>query len=140
MLLAHQPSARLASYVEKLWYCDGYQGVHRKERVLPNAKFQLVISLAEGPLRAPGAPTEELGRLAPSLVLGIRSHYSVIHTAVLQSAMGVVFWAGGARAFFDSPADAFYNKSVPLDLIWGSKASELRDRLRAASTAVNKFR
>ena len=140
MLLAHQPAAPLTSYVEKLWYCDGYQGVHRKERVLPNGKFQLVLSLAEGPLRAPGSPTEEWGQLAPSLVLGIRSHYSVIHTAVLQSAMGVVFWPGGARVFFDSPADAFYNESVPLDLLWGSQASELRDRLRAASTAAKKFR
>jgi len=140
MLLAHQPAAPLTSYVEKLWYCDGYQGVHRKERVLPNGKFQLVLSLAEGPLRAPGSPTEEWGQLAPSLVLGIRSHYSVIHTAVLQSAMGVVFWPGGARVFFDSPADAFYNESVPLDLLWGSQASDLRDRLRAASTAAKKFR
>jgi AraC-like DNA-binding protein len=140
MLLAHQPAAPLTSYVEKLWYCDGYQGVHRKERVLPNGKFQLVLSLAEGPLRAPGSPTEEWGQLAPSLVLGILSHYSVIHTAVLQSAMGVVFWPGGARVFFDSPADAFYNESVPLDLLWGSQASELRDRLRAASTAAKKFR
>ena len=68
MLLAHQPAAPLTSYVEKLWYCDGYQGVHRKERVLPNGKFQLVLSLAEGPLRAPGSPTEEWGQLAPSLV------------------------------------------------------------------------
>jgi hypothetical protein len=139
-LLAHRPAAPLASYVEKLWYCDGYQGVLRKERVLPIGKFQLVISLAERPLRAPGSPTQEWGQLAPSLVLGIRSHYSVIHTAVLQSAMGVVFWPGGARVFFDSPADAFYNESVPLDLLWGSKASELRDLLRTASTAVKKFR
>ena len=54
--------------------------------------------------------------------------------------MGVVFWPGGARVFFDSPADAFYNESVPLDLLWGSGASELRDRLRAASTVVKKFR
>jgi hypothetical protein len=46
----------------------------------------------------------------------------------------------GERAFFDSPAEAFYNESVRLDLIWGSKASELRDRLPAASTAVKKFR
>jgi AraC-like DNA-binding protein len=85
-------------------------------------------------------PMEEWGQLAPSLVLGIRSHYSVIHTAVLQSAMGVVFWPGSSRVFFDSPADAFYNESIPLDLLWGSKASELRDRLRAASTALKKFR
>jgi AraC-like DNA-binding protein len=37
------------------------------------------------------------------------------------------------------PADAFYNDRVPLDLIWGSTASELRDRLREASTAAEKF-
>jgi AraC-like DNA-binding protein len=140
MLLEHEPAVPLTSYVEKLWYCNGYQGVHRKERVLPNGTFQLVISLAEGPLLAPGSPTEERGQLAPSLVMGIRSHYSVIRTAMFQSAMGVVFWPGGARVFFNSPADAFYNESVPLDLLWGSKANDLRDRLRAASTAVKKFR
>jgi hypothetical protein len=61
MILAHRPAAPLASYVEKLWYCDAYQGVHRTERVLPNGRFQLVISLAEGPLRAPGNPTEGAG-------------------------------------------------------------------------------
>jgi AraC-like DNA-binding protein len=54
--------------------------------------------------------------------------------------MGVVFWPGGARAFFDSPADSFYHDSVPLDLIWGSKAGDLRNRLREANTAVEKFR
>lgn len=140
MLVTHKPAAALASYVEKLWYCDGHQGVHRKQRVLPNGRFQLVFSLAEGPLRAPGNPSEEWGKLAPSLILGIRTQYSVIHTAILQSAMGVVFWPGGARPFFDSPADAFCNDTVPLDLIWGSKAGELRDRLRAASAVIDKFR
>jgi AraC-like DNA-binding protein len=140
MQLTHHPVGRLASYVENMWYCDGYQGVHRKERVLPNGKFQLVISLAEGPLRAPARPTGELGEIASSLVLGIRSHFGVIDTATLKSAMGVLFRPGGARAFFDEPADAFYNENVPLDLIWGSTASELRDRLREAITATEKFR
>jgi hypothetical protein len=100
MQLAHHPVGRLASHVEKMWYCDGYQGVHRKERVLPNGKFQLVISLAKGPLRAPARPTGELGEIASSLVLGIRSHFGVIDTATLKSAMGVLFRPGGARAFF----------------------------------------
>jgi len=140
MVVSHKPAAALASYVEKLWYCDGYQGVHGKQRVLPNGRFQLVFSLAEGPLRAPGSPSEEWGILAPSLVLGIRTQYSVIHTAVLQSAMGVIFRPGVTRAFFDSPADAFCNDSVPLGLIWGSRAGELRDRLCAARSAVDKFR
>jgi AraC-like DNA-binding protein len=50
-----------------------------------------------------------------------------------------VFWPGAARAFFEAPADAFYGESVPLDLIWGSAASQLRDRLREANSA-EKFR
>lgn len=140
MLVAHNPAAPLARYVEKVWYCDGYQGVHCKKRVLPNGRFQLVFSLADGPLRAPGSPSDEWGKLAPSLILGIRTQHSVIHTAILQSAMGVIFRPGGARAFFDSPADGFCNESVPLDLVWGSQAGELRDRLCAASTAFEKFR
>ncbi len=53
--------------------------------------------------------------------------------------MGVLFWPAGARAFFDGPADSFYNENVQLDLIWGSTASELRDHLREASTAAEKF-
>jgi len=139
MQLAHYPAGALAAYVEKIWYCDGYQGVYRKNLVLPNGRFQLVISLAEGPLRAPGGPEGELGEIASSLVLGVRSHFRVIDTATLKSAMGVLFWPAGARAFFDEPADSFYNENVPLDLIWGSTASELRDHLREASIAAEKF-
>jgi AraC-like DNA-binding protein len=137
--LDHHPAGPLAAYVEKLWYCDGYGVVHRTLRVLPNARFQLFISLSDAPLGGPGGANWEVGRGASSLVVGIRTHCSVIHTATLQSAMGVLFWPGGARAFFDASADVFYNESVPLDLIWGSLASELRDHLREAGTAAEKF-
>lgn len=140
MQLVYHPVGPLTSYVENIWYCDGYQGVHRKQRVLPNGRFQLVISLAESPLRAPAGPTGNSGKIASSLVLGIRAHFTLIDTATLKSAMGVLFRPGGARAFFDVPADALYNEDVPLDLIWGSAASALRDRLREAGTATEKFR
>ena len=91
MQLAYHPAGPLAAYVEKMWYCDGYQGVHRKQRVLPNGRFQLVISLAEGPLRAPAGSMGELGETASSLILGIRSNFGVIDTASLKSAAGVLF-------------------------------------------------
>jgi uncharacterized protein DUF6597 len=110
MLLAHRPSAPLASHVEKLWYCDGQQVVPRIERIMPNARFQLVMSLAESPLHAPAGPSGEWGEIAPSLVLGIRSRYSLVDTTRLRCAIGVVFRPGGGRAFLDAPADAFYNE------------------------------
>jgi AraC-like DNA-binding protein len=124
MLLAHRPAPPLASYVEGLWYYDGYHAVNHKERVLPNGKFQVVIDLSSG----------------PGAVSGMRSRYIAIDTAAIQSVMGIVFRPGGARGFFDVPAGDFYDRVVPLDLVWGSRVTQLRDRLREAVTPAEKFR
>ena len=125
MLLEHWPAPRLAPYIEKLWYCEAYGAAHRYERVLPNGTFQLVIDLAHA---------------LPPLVVGMRSRYAILDTAALRSIIGVLFRPGGARAFFDAPADAFYNREIPLDLVWGSAAMGLRVRLQEASTPAAKFR
>jgi len=124
MLIAHRPAQPLAAWVEQLWYCEGYQVSHRKERVLPNGRFQLVI---------------DLSGLAEPLVVGIRSEFSVIETASLQCMIGVVFRAGGARSLLGASADEFYNREIPLDLVWGSAATRLRDQLREAATPPQRF-
>ena len=139
MLLTYRPVGPVARYVEKIWYCDGFGVVHRKHRVLPARRFQLFISLSDAPLQGPGGTIDESGQRASSLVVGMRSHFSVLDTSKLQSAMGVLFRPGGARTFFDAPADMFSNESVPLELVWGSLANQLRDRLREASTPGEKF-
>ena len=125
MVLAHRPAPPLSCYVDQLWYCQGYQVAHGKERVLPNGRFQLVI---------------DLSRDAPPLVVGMRSQHSVIETAGLQSMMGVLFRPGGARPFFDAPADEFYSRAVPLDPVGCVGGADLRDRLREAATPAGKFR
>lgn len=123
MLLTHRPGPPLAPYVEALWYYNGYQTAHHKERVLPNGRFQIVIDLSAG-----------LGAVS-----GMRSQYIVIETAAIQSVMGVIFRPGGARGFFAVPADDFYNQVVPLDAVWGPQATQLRDRLREVVTVGGKF-
>lgn len=125
MLLAHRPAPPLADWIEQLWYCEGYQAAHRRERVLPNGKFQLVIDLSEA--------------AAMPRVVGMRSEYGVIETAGLQCMIGVVFRAGGARAILRGSADEFYNREVPLDLVWGGEAMRLRDRLREALSPAQRF-
>jgi hypothetical protein len=52
MRVACQPCAALAPYVKELWYCDGHQGLHGTQRLLPRGRFQLAVSLAEGPISA----------------------------------------------------------------------------------------
>ena len=140
MLIAHQPCAALASHVEKLWYCDAHQMVNGTHRtLLPDGRFQLVISLAEGPINALIDPMDG-GGIAPSLLIGIRSRFNILDTAKLGSGMGVVFRPGGAHAFLGAFTDAFHNKNASLDLIWGSMVRSLRDRLRATNHPAEKFR
>lgn len=139
LMLFTCPSAALAPYVEKLWYCDRHQRLQPTERVLPSGRFQLAISLAEGPISALSDPTGIGSEIAPSLLIGIRSRFSIITTAKLRPAMGVFFRPGGIHAFLNTPTDEFCNKNVPLDLIWGSMAGALRDRLRTESHVAKKF-
>jgi AraC-like DNA-binding protein len=130
--VAYRPAASIASYVEHFWYCEGYQMPHRRERVLPNGRFQLIINLSDS--------FASEGQISPSpLVVGMQSRGTMIDTASLQSIAGVLFWPGAAPAFFDPPADEFHNRNIPLDLVWGPAAGELRERLRGAPTPASKF-
>lgn len=139
MHVAYEPCGALASHVEKLWYCDGHAGVNARDRALPDGRFELAFSLSDGPISALADPTGDGGGIAPSLLIGIRSRFGVIDTAKLRSAMRVVFRPGGAHALLKMPADAFHDKNVSLDLIWGSMVRTLRDRLRSASDPAQKF-
>ena len=141
LVIVARPSGPLAPHIEKLWYCDGHAVVNGKQQVLlPDGRFQLVISLAEGPISALIDPTGDGRGIAPSLLIGIRSRFNLMDTGKLRSAMGVVFRPGGVYALFGTLTEAFHNENVSLDLIWGSMARSLRDRLLSANDGAEKFR
>jgi AraC-like DNA-binding protein len=126
LIVGHRPKGPLSQYVDQLWYCEGYRAAHARERVLPNGRFQVIIDLAD--------------RAGSPIVLGLRSQHSVIETAAIASVIGVLFQPDGACALLAPPADDFYNRAVPLDLLWGTRAGELRDTLREAPTPAAKLR
>lgn len=126
MYLRHRPALPLAPYVDLLWGCDGYAAAHRYERVLPGGAFQLIIDLTP--------------RSSPSVVVGMRTGSSMVETASMQSTLGVLFRPGGTRPFFGPPAHEFYNRTVPLDQVWGSAAGDLRDRLLEAGSLGARLR
>jgi len=139
MIVSHQPAAALAPYIEKFWYCAHYLAAHRKERVLPGGRFQLIIHLTDAFAGQQDFAPGETRLPGPMLVAGMRSRFGILDTTILRSVIGVVFRPGGARAFFDEPAHSFYNGTVPLDQVWG-RASDLRERLCEAGTAAGRFR
>jgi AraC-like DNA-binding protein len=125
MLVTERPALPLASRVECLWFYDGHQqpSKDQRERVLPNARFQVVIDVGSG----------------AGAVSGMRSRYVTIQTAAIQPVIGIVFRPGGARSFFDAPASDFFNLPVPLDSVWGSRLRHLHDRLQDAVSVSEKF-
>jgi AraC-like DNA-binding protein len=140
MIVSHKPVAPLAPYIEKLWYCEEYLASHRKERVLPSGRFQLIIHLTDTFARQRDFASGEMPLPSPMLVVGTRSRFGIVDTSILQSVIGVVFRPGGARPFFDELAHCFYNETVPLNDVWNSAGSGLRLRLQEASTVRQKFR
>jgi AraC-like DNA-binding protein len=140
MFFTYRPAPPLACSVEMFWYGEGYPAAHRTERALPSGRIQLVIDLSDGFVRDGAPAAQRCQPAAAPLVVGMQSRFAVLETAALQHIMSVVFRPGGTREIFDVPADAFYNGVVPLEQVWGSAATQLRDRLRETRSAAEKFR
>lgn len=120
MIPSRCPDLPLAPYVESVWHCESAAALPRRERVLPDGRFHLVLNLGVG----------------AAAVAGLRSHYVVIDTARVSSVMGVVFRPGAARAFLSAPAVDFCDQAIHLDLVWGWRSADLLlERLREGRTA-----
>ena len=120
MLLTWRPRPPLDSTVDCIWHHEGrIPDIPGRERVLPNGRFQMVVNLAAG----------------AAAVSGLRSAHVVVKPAHTTCVMGVVWRPGAAGLFFPGSALEFSDRSVPLEVVWGVRASRLVDRLREEGTA-----
>src|SRR5215471_15692147 len=134
------PGPPVSNFVEMLWYYQGYVVPHAKERVLPDGSMQLIINLAEDRLGVFDSRDPSVGRtLGGCLVSGARSEFVVIDTSCQKSIMGAAFKRGGGFPFFHMPAGELHNVQVSLDVLWGGKAAELRERLLEGQTPDARF-
>ena len=134
------PGPPLSNFVEMFWYYDGYRAAHPKERVLPDGSMGLIINLAEDRLVVfDSQNTRSAHSLSGCTVSGPRSQFVVIDTTCQASIMGAAFRRGGGFPFFQLPAGELHNAQVSLDVLWGAKADELRQRLLEAQTPDARF-
>jgi len=121
------PAPPLSDYIELLWIYEGYSAPHAKERVLPTGSMELIFNL------------DDHQRVGCSL-MGAQTQSTILDTSRPFSVMGVHFKPGGGFPFFGMPAGEFQGIGVPLDLVWGGFAGEVRDRLLEAKTHGAKYR
>ena len=96
--LRYVPRPPLSDLVEFFWAFDAYGGDHARERVLPTATGELVVTLRDD-------------RVGPVLA-GAHSEAFVIDTASRSSLIGVHFKPGGALPFLKRPAHELANVRV----------------------------
>lgn len=135
------PRPPLSDFVDMLWSYEGHDPPHARERVVPTGTMQLIVSLSEDELRVYDRQEPHRFRsLGGALLAGARSRFVVIDTMSQASTVGVHFKAGGAFPFLRAPADELRDVDVPLDALWGTQATELRERLLETRTTEARFR
>lgn len=132
LYLQHTPAPPLGRFVRMLWCARARQSNHRRERILPSGLTQIVVNLAHDYLLdcPEGEPDR---RSSPSVVVGARSTYEIVHTSDMADLMGIVFEPSGFPVFASDRADLFSNRSVDLEDVWGASMRGWRDRLRELS-------
>ena len=140
-LLSYKPPPPLGDFVDQLWLSQGPAPAHEMERLLPDATVELVINLHQDVIYLYDRDDRHRRSTAPGcIVSGPRTRYFVIDTRDQVATMGVHFRPGGAFPFFRMPASELTDQSIALDALWGSAASELRERLLATPAPEAKFR
>ena len=140
IFLTYVPQPPLAAFVDMFWFHECCEPPHAKERRLPDGSIQLTINLREDMLRVYDRQDhEQFQSFSGCLLSGMRSQFVVIDAARLTSTIGVTFKPGGTIPFFKLPADELYDIDVPLEALWGTAASDLRNQLLEARTPERKF-
>jgi AraC-like DNA-binding protein len=127
------PRAELAPFVETIWGVRG-MGTDPVEAVVPNGAIELMVNFG---------PTQEvvgrgdhtvLERYRYAWLAGIQDRRLVHCSRLGADHISVRFCPGGAHAFFELPMDTLANQVIELDLLVGSEARSLRDRLGVLSS------
>ena len=140
MLLKRVPAPALRPFVKMLWAQD-----HRsppklvsadREHVLPTGTMHLAFRLSDHPLRLFEDANDRVGyKIGHSIVGGARSTFYVREIADAVRSVGAQFHPGGADLLLGAPAEELAETHTPLEELWGSLATDARERLLEAGRA-----
>jgi AraC-like DNA-binding protein len=132
----HRPGPPLGDYVDYLWSFEQNAAPdHPRERVLPTCTVELVVNAceAEGEARIYDSIAGERW-LRGGAVAGCYTRAFEFDTRARIRTVGAHFKPGGAARLLGAPAGALANSHVELTDLWGPSATELHERLCAATT------
>ena len=131
--ISYIPSPPLNAYIEDLYYLDGPAGYPR-QKVLPVASVNVMINLGSAfNVYAPDQARPFM-TCTDSWWVGVWNTYHSVDWPPNVRLFGVHFKPGGAYPLVGLPLSEMNRQVVPLSVLWGRSAGEIRERLHAART------
>ena len=132
------PHPMLSSYVRA--YC-GWEEEPTSPlwRIEPPGSDVPVIFLFAAPVLAPHRADLDDVKPFGSFVAGLWDHHAVVGSRGRMAGLQVNFSPIGARLLLDQPLEAFANRMIELDDVWGIDARRLTARLEEASGWERRF-
>ncbi len=137
----YNPPPPLSAFVGCIWYSQGLQGTHARERLLPNGEAAIVFDLREDPVCIYDAQDASKFEMhAPAIFCGARTDCFVIDTSRQGAGdRDSAFRPGGARPFLTMPADEVAEGTFSLEDVWPGIAAKVRERLLDAANVEAMF-
>src|SRR6188474_1913397 len=135
--VARPPTPALANIVEYVWASQGAPA-HARECVVPTGTLELFVGLVDGEGRIHDAAGRDRWFSGASVAGAYRRPFT-FDTREDASVVGVHFRPGKAGVVLGVPPGELMDRHVDLEDIWGGRARELRERLRAATTTSDRF-
>jgi AraC-like DNA-binding protein len=141
LFCTYMPGPPLDRFIEFIWYWEGSERDHAKERLMPTGAASIIVNLDEDEVREyDGVRGDTVHRHNGAILVGARSSYSIIDTAEQRAVLGLGFRPGGTWPFFDAGGDELCNRHVALDDLWGTTARSLREQILLAPTPLARMR
>lgn len=140
IFVTRQPGPALSEFVAWYWYYEGYEPIHRLERIMPDGTFELCINLRGEARHVYDRDTHQpVATYRGAWLSGTHTRHIVIDAAQDSSMMGAHFKPGGAAAVLGLPARELTDRVVEVDAVWGQAGRELRESLIEAHSPSAKF-
>jgi len=140
----YTPQPPLGAFVACLWYSEGLQGTHERERLLPNGESGIVFDLREGSSQ-PRPNSDCFDGLCDqasyfdAVFCGARTDSFLLDTSKQERVIGIQFRPGGAYPFLGMPASEAANATYSLADLWPRETPLIREALLEAPTVDAKF-